>query len=165
MNCKHCRDEIENLGNAETPHWVHISSDPRAPIGSAQCVGDYWGEIAAPADETAVPTVRVRIVEDRESSAFDNGEDAATIEAFERGDLSYLGVVVERLNPQCQACNRGPSWEVVDSLWAIDLLTDDPALPYLWKHAGASPPFVLPADEAREIPGYLGEIVREMLPV
>jgi hypothetical protein len=55
--CANCDEPIESIGIVGedsslgmTPgeHWVHISTDPRAPIGSAQCTGDHWGEIATP---------------------------------------------------------------------------------------------------------------------
>ncbi len=47
-NCRHCGEPLENLGSVERSHWVHVSDNPRAPIGSAQCVGDHWGKVAAP---------------------------------------------------------------------------------------------------------------------
>lgn len=43
--CVHCGLTIENVGG---DHWLHVSDDPRTPIGSAQCVGDAWGEVATP---------------------------------------------------------------------------------------------------------------------
>jgi DNA-directed RNA polymerase subunit RPC12/RpoP len=55
--CATCETPIENVGTADEPHWLHISTNPRAPIGSAQCVGDHWGKIASPAQ----PEIRYTI--------------------------------------------------------------------------------------------------------
>ena len=63
----------------------------------------------------------------------------------------YLGCVVEE---QCGSCS---GWAVVESLWAIDYMDDSQELRAItlgeW----------MPEEEARALPGYLGETARDLL--
>lgn len=123
--------------------------------------------------ETKTTTYRVQIIHD---DAFepegsiatgDDAADAAYVQRFIDGELTAVGVIVDRLIPPCQHCGRGETWEHVDSLWGIGVETDSRELDYLGAFStvpvSGAAPFILTESEARAIPGYLGDTVREML--
>lgn len=63
----------------------------------------------------------------------------------------YIGAIVEK---QCGSCE---AWSVADSLWHIDLMDDDDDLQLITLDKPMNP------DQATRLPGYLGEVAREML--
>ena len=63
----------------------------------------------------------------------------------------YLGCVAE---VQCPCCDH---WESDASVWHIDFMDDDPELSAV--NVGKA----IPAMDAMNLPGYAGEIAREML--
>lgn len=62
----------------------------------------------------------------------------------------YLGLIQETV---CPCCN---SWKVTDSLWRIDFMDDSAEYRAVQLDRNYT------AEKARALPGYLGELVREM---
>lgn len=84
-------------------------------------------------------------------------ETAAYVQRFNNGELYAVGIIVER---QCKCCQ---TWLHKNSLWGIDLETNDPGiLAAIWKH-GNDLPITITVEEARALPGYLGDVVADMV--
>lgn len=92
--CANCEQPVENVGTTDTSHWLHISNDPRAPIGSAQCVGDHWGKLASPNLEA---DLHARWLPSVEQMALADALLAAGFDAQREGQMRERGVFTAHL--------------------------------------------------------------------